>query len=204
MENLEPCLSPWLRAEYGYVVKVLKGSVVFTNVNDPHMRAELSKLAPTFAEDVVEYVARRNLRKVIVLDPKGEKELTPEDLRDCDAVVIGGIMGDYPPKGRTWELITKRLPNAIPRNLGREQLTIAGATYVLKQIMMGRTLRDLEFVDGLRISLSLGVAELEIELPYRFPCEGGKIVLPENYVEVVARRSVFYESEEVCEEGRSP
>lgn len=204
MENLEQCLSPWLRAEYEYVVKVLKGSVVFTNVKDPRMRVELSKLAPTFVEDVVEYVARRNLREVIVLDPKGEKELTPEDLRNCDAVVIGGIMGDHPPKGRTWELITKRLPNAIPRNLGKEQLTIAGAAYVLKQIMMGRALRDLEFVDGLRISLSLGVAELEIELPYRFPCEGGKVVLPENYVEIVARRSVFYESEEVCEEGRSP
>ena len=200
MENLEPCLSPWLRAEYEYVAKVLKDSVIFTNVKNPRMRAELSKLAPAFVEDIVEYAARRELGKIIVLDPKGEKELMPDDLRDCDAVVIGGIMGDYPPKGRTWELITKRLPNATPRNLGKEQLTIAGAAYVLKQIMAGRTLRDLEFVDGLRIYLSLGIAELEIELPYRFPCEGGKIVLPENYVEIVARRSVFYESEEACEE----
>ncbi len=203
MENLEPCLSPWLRVEYEYVAKVLD-DLVFTNVKNPHMKAELSKLAPTFSEDVAEYVARRNLKKVIVLDPKGEEELTPKDLRDCDAVVIGGIMGDYPPKGRTWELITRRLPNPIPRNLGKEQLTIAGAAYVLRQIMMGHALRDLEFVDGLRISLSLGVAELEIELPYRFPCEGGKIVLPENYIEIVARRSVFYESEEACEEEQSP
>ncbi len=183
---------------------MLKGLVVFTNVKNPRMRSELSKLAPTFTENVAEYVTRRNLSNVIVLDPRGEKELTPEDLRNCDAVVIGGIMGDHPPKGRTWEFITKRLPNAIPRNLGREQLTIAGAAYVLKQVMRGRTLKDLEFVDGLRISLSLGIAELEIELPYRFPCEGGRIVLPENYVEIVARRSVFYESEEACEEEWSP
>jgi len=203
VENLEPCLSPWLRVEYEYVAKVLD-DLVFTNVKNPLMKAELTKLAPAFSEDVAEYVARRNLKKVIVLDPKGEEELAPRDLRDCDAVVIGGSMGDYPPKGRTWELITRRLPNPIPRNLGKEQLTIAGAAYVLRQIMMGHALRDLEFVDGLRISLSLGVAELEIELPYRFPCEGGKIVLPENYIEIVARRSVSYEREEACEEEQSP
>ena len=183
---------------------MLKGLVVFTNVKNPRMRGELSKLAPTFTENVAEYVTQRNLSNVIVLDPRGERELTPKDLRNCDAVVIGGIMGDYPPKGRTWEFITKRLPNAIPRNLGREQLTIAGAAYVLKQVMRGRTLKDLEFIDGLRISLNLSIAELEIELPYRFPCEGGRIVLPENYVEIVARRSVFYESEEACEEGWDP
>jgi len=205
VENLEPCPSPWLLKEYEYVASIFRESLLITNVRGSMAQALKSLQRRygfrTSTSSVRDAVRELRIEKVVVLDPKAGEALKPEDLRACDAVVIGGIMGDHPPRGRTWELITSRLENPIPRNLGEGQLTIAGAAYVLKEVMSGKRLEELEFIDGLRLRLSMLGAEVVVELPYRFPAVGGKPVLPEGYVDVVARRSLFYESFEACSEG---
>ncbi|MGC8975613.1 MAG: hypothetical protein ACP5KB_05400, partial [Thermoprotei archaeon] len=112
-------------------------------------------------------------------------------------VVVGGIMGDYPPKKRTRKLVTSKLPGAKARNLGREQLTIAGAAYVLKKILEGLTLREVDIRFGLTIRLKILDSDVEVFLPYAFPYEEGKPVLPNKYLEVVTMRSLYYESVEL-------
>ncbi len=196
IENLEPCPSPWLLTEYSYVSSLFPDRTVFTNVKHPRLKAELERIGRVHGISVVVLVKELDLRDVIVLDPAADRPLTTEEVRECDAVVIGGIMGDYPPKGRTKELITDKLPEAKARHLGKAQLTIAGAAYVLKRIEEGARLGDIEIRNGLTYTINLGGAELTIELPYGFPVENGKLVLPENYLEVVARRSVYYEAVE--------
>lgn len=201
VENLEPCPSPWLLTEYSYLTSLFPGRTVFTNVKHPRLKKELERIGRVHGISATEFTRVLDLRDVIVLDPAAEEPLTTEDVKECDAVVIGGIMGDYPPRGRTKELITDKLPEAKSRHLGKTQLTIAGAAYVLKKIEDGARLEDIEIREGLTFTISLGGAELTIELPYGFPVENGRLVLPKNYLEVVARRSVYYEAIEECTES---
>ena len=111
-------------------------------------------------------------------------------------------MGDSPRRGRTYEYITSKLPASTARNLGRGQLTIAGAAYILKRVLEGSRLSDIELREGLKIRMDLGGFELIVELPYTFPYEGGKPVLPADYLRIIAKRTIYYESISVeeCDE----
>ncbi|MEM2196743.1 MAG: SAM-dependent methyltransferase [Sulfolobales archaeon] len=200
VEHLEECLSPWLMCEYSYVVKLFKNSVLFTNVKSLRTRNTLKELGVDVVEaSVVDLVANNSLRHPIILDPKARETLTPEDLVSADSVIIGGIMGEHPPKGRTFREITSKLiSKAKIRNLGKLQLTIAGTAYVLKRMLEGTRLESLDIRFGLRFVVQIGEYEVTIELPYAFPYEEGRVVLPESYLEVIARRSLIYESKPTC------
>ncbi|MEO3993472.1 MAG: SAM-dependent methyltransferase [Desulfurococcaceae archaeon TW002] len=201
MDNWEEFLSPWLLSEYSFVADLFKSSLVFTNVTNERMLQVLNTLAKATPKNVREFLVVSGIpvSKVIILDPVAYEELSPEDLEEAEAVVIGGIMGDHPPKRRTHELITSKLPGAVARNLGKEQLTIAGAAYVLKKISEGLTLRDLDIRFGLTIKLNILNSNLEIFLPYAFPYEKGEPVLPKEYLKVISMRSLFYEGVELSQ-----
>lgn len=200
VEHLEECLSPWLLSEYKYVVKLFGKSTVFTNVRDPVTRNILRGLNVEVTEkSIVELVTEGVIGRVIVLDPRARDGLKPEDLREVDVVVIGGIMGEHPPKGRTYASITSKLRlKCLVRNLGKLQLTIAGTAYVLSKIAGGVLLEELDIKFGLRLSVNIGNYEVSIELPYAFPYENGVPVLPEDYMEVVSRRSTVFEARSGC------
>jgi len=206
VENLEPCPSPWLLSEYRYVAELFPSNTVFTNVRGKALRHELVNLAPTFREGFIGFLSSRSIKpeEVIVLDPSARRELRPEELGSVKALIIGGIMGDSPRRGRTYKYITSKLPASTARSLGRGQLTIAGTAYILKRVLEGSRLSDIEVREGLKIRMGLGGFELIIELPYTFPYEGGKPVLPEDYLRVIAERSIYYESVSVneCDELR--
>ncbi len=190
VEHLEPCINKWLLTEYTYVASLFTGRVWFTNVRK---RIEyLERIGKVFQESCVEILRDKN---VIVLDPQAEEKLNPEDLKHVQFVVIGGIMGSHPPEGRTYEFITSRMPWAKPRNLGREQLTIAGAAKVLKLVEEGRKLDEIKLVKGLRIERSLGKGiKHVVELPYAFPLrDDGSIDLPPRYIEIVVEYAALYE-----------
>ncbi|PUA33873.1 MAG: hypothetical protein B7O98_00160 [Zestosphaera tikiterensis] len=204
VEHLEPCLSPWVLTEYSYVSEVFKGRVVFTNVVKPKHAEVLSKLGEVVSDSVTESLARYS--KTIVLDPIAEEVLEPEDLSDVDYVVIGGIMGAHPPERRTWKYVTSRMPNAISRNIGPHQFTIAGAAYVVKKVEEGRRVREIPYVLGLKHLKKLSKdVELEIELPYAFPLnEHGELVLPKDYVKLIAEYMLLYEQKNLFEDFECP
>lgn len=199
VDNWEEVLSPWLLSEYSFVASIFKNNLVFTNVTNNEMLQKLNAIAKATPKSLKEFLSESGIpvSKVIVLDPVAQEELRPEDLSTAEAVVVGGIMGDHPPRKRTYELITSRLPGTVARNLGREQLTIAGAAYVLKKISEGLTLRDLDIRFGLTIKLDILNSSVEIFLPYAFPYDGGEPVLPEEYFRIIAMRSLYYESVEL-------
>jgi ribosome biogenesis SPOUT family RNA methylase Rps3 len=200
VEHLERCISPWLLSEYSYVVEIFGRDALFTNVRSRRAREILEDLGARVEErGVVELVRSGAILRPLVLDPKAPQELRPIDIYNFDAVIIGGIMGEHPPRGRTFREIVAKLPsNTVSRNLGRYQLTIAGAAYVLRKVAEGRELGQLDIRFGLRFTVKLGNYEVEIELPYAFPYEDGRPVLPRNYLEVISARSLLFEQGYRC------
>ncbi|OYT51705.1 MAG: hypothetical protein B6U73_01390 [Desulfurococcales archaeon ex4484_204] len=197
IEHLEPHVSPWLMSEYRYVSKLFKEVLIFTNVRREDDRDMLKGLGLVLSDTAVKVVRELKACNVIVLDPQAKKELKRAELVRADAVIIGGIMGDHPPRGRTRELLTSKFREELSRNLGRKQLTIAGTAYVLWRMLRGAELRDIAIKEGLTIEVNLGRVMLTIELPYAFPYDRGKPVIPEDYIDVVARRTVYYEGAEL-------
>jgi len=208
IEHLEPCINKWILAEYSYVATLFPNRVLFTNVKKRKHLEVLSRLGS---------VERRSVKELgidgpetLILDPRAEKELQPQDLETSKYVVIGGIMGSHPPEGRTWKYITRFMKNSRARNIGRYQFTIAGTAYVVKKVSEGYSLRDLRIVFGLTIEREIGKGvSLSIYLPYAFPVdENGDPVLPKNYIDIVAEYTVTYEqrvlsrgNDYVCEDS---
>lgn len=199
VDNWEACPSPWLLAEYKYVAELFRESLTIVNVRNAVMRQALEGVARTNSSDLTEFIEFKAIpqERLLILDPSAKEELRPEDLRRVDAVVIGGIMGDHPPKRRTRELISKKYPQAVTKNLGKEQLTIAGSAYVLKRISEGLNLKDIDLRFGLKVELKILDTDITIYLPYAFPYEKDTPILPKKYIETVAMRSLYFESTEV-------
>lgn len=194
IEHLEAYVNRWLLKEYEFVSETFKNRVIFTNVTKECDRLLLQPLGIVHKTSAIELL--NNVDNVIVLDPSAKERLQVADLRMARYVVIGGIMGDDPPKGRTKLLITSRLSKALPRNLGEKQFTIAGAAYILRQVESGKNINDIKYVFGLKIKKRLTKdIEIEIDLPYAFPLdEQGNIVLPRGYEDVVVDYVPVYES----------
>ncbi len=194
--HLEPCVSPWLLSEYRFVSRLFgKDKVIFTNVHRDNDVKVLEDLGKVFRGGFKELIDNLGIEygRVLVLDPKSNVRLGRDDIGWCVVAIIGGIMGDYPPRGRTWTYISSELPGARIRSLCDGQLTIAGAAYVLKKVIDGTPLENIKFVEGLRIRAKLLGFDHEIYLPYVFPIENGRPVVPDDYYDVVRLGTTYFE-----------
>lgn len=177
IEHLEPEIGKWLIFEYEHTSEIVgKNSLLFTNVKKESEKLALSKLGAVEEKSAAEIF---NPEKVIVLDPKAELLLKPEDFNGKEATIVGGILGDHPPKGRTRRLLTKRFPKATVRNIGRAQFTIDGAVYVAKLVSEGTLLETIPIKKGLVLRLN---EYGEIYLPYAYPLKNGKPVISQKLV----------------------
>ena len=133
IEHLEPKLWPWCKIEYESISKIIpKSNLLFTNIKSNYKFIKrLGKISKKSIKNI-------KLKNACILDPNAKKTLTPEDTKKFKYFIIGGILGDYPPKKRTEiELSPKLLPNAERRNLGKEQMSTDNAIYVTKKIVEG-------------------------------------------------------------------
>jgi len=168
IEHLEPVVTPWAYLEYKHAAQ-LAPRLIITNVRNEGERACLEPYVDVMAESVAE-VAKRE--EILVLDPRAARPLSSEDFERFEYVVVGGIMGDYPPRGRTQKLLTSRL-GAEARNLGACQLSVDGAVYVAAQVARGIRLGDVVVARG--VALRSGF--VEVHLPYCYPVGRGGLVL---------------------------
>lgn len=182
IEHLEPKLSEWLHIEYSHAARIVgRKRLLMTNVKKKDEFRKLVKIAGVERKRASELFKQREL---IVLDPRARKRLTPTDMRGRRVIVIGGILGEDPPLGRTRELLTQTLPRASARNLGKEQLAIDGATYVAKQVSEGKSLEEVPVQHGLEIQIS------EVQstfLPYTFPLVRGKPLIARELIAYLKR-----------------
>ncbi len=160
VEHLESVLSPWVFLEYKHAASLVDRLLV-TNVKDERERACLEPFADVVPESIGELADRG---EVLVLDPQAREPLSSEDFARFKYVVVGGIMGDFPPRGRTRKLLTGKL-GAESRTLGPCQLSVDGAAYVAWRVAQGGSL------ERIRVALGLTLRQgfLEVKLPYCYP-----------------------------------
>lgn len=169
IEHLEPNLSEWLLIEYSHAAQIVgRKRLLITKVKKKSEFRKLARVARVERKRARELFKQREL---IVLDPHARKNLSSADLRGKRAIVIGGILGEEPPLGRTKELLTRSLPRTLARNLGKHQLAIDGAAYIVKRVLDGKRLEEVPVQLGLEIQISEVHSTF---LPYAFPLVRGK------------------------------
>ncbi|MCS7113946.1 MAG: SAM-dependent methyltransferase [Nitrososphaerota archaeon] len=192
IEHLEPETGKWLLYEYEHACRIVgKKNLMFTNVKRKEDSAKLSKFGSVEEKSAIELFSPE---KVIILDPKAEQPLKPQDFTGKEAVVVGGILGDHPPKGRTYKLITKRFRNAQARNLGKLQFSIDGAIYVAKLVSQGTPLENIPIKRGLTLKLN---DNAEIYLPYAYPLKNGKPLISRKLVDYLCSEQIVKDEEEL-------
>jgi len=182
IEHLEPRLSEWVLIEYEHASMIVgRENLAFTNVKRGFKALE--RLGKVYRESVVELFDRED---IIVLDPKAEELLEPSDFDHVRAVVVGGILGDHPPKGRTFKLITSKMKRARARSLGDCQFSIDGAVYMALKVASGVRLSEIPVAK----SLTLKCGDLEIHLPFCYPLVNGKPVISPKLIDYLLRTDI--------------
>ncbi|CAG7851915.1 Protein arginine N-methyltransferase SFM1 {ECO:0000305/PubMed:22650761} {ECO:0000269/PubMed:22650761}; AltName: Full=SPOUT family methyltransferase 1 {ECO:0000303/PubMed:22650761} [Serendipita indica DSM 11827] len=127
---------------------------------------------------ILEYMKLQGvpMNRVCLLDPRGSKELSPEDGSEFEWFLFGGILGmsgDDPPRDRTGEL---RALGFAGRRLGPIQMTTDTALGVTKMIVQDQmTMETIPFVDHPTIKFSKTES---VEMPFRYIIKEGEPLLP--------------------------
>ncbi len=184
IEHLEDHYSPWLIYEYIHAAQVSRCRIIYTNIGDTRVARILSRYGEVYSQHAWEVLPRES---IMVLDPNAEETLSSREAGAYN-LLIGGILGDYPPRGRTRELLTE--PLGLPaRSIGEGQYSIDGAVYVACQLQMGMELREIRYIDGLTVK----GADHEVHLPYRYPVVEGRPLLSPVIRRILEVEGVFSE-----------
>jgi ribosome biogenesis SPOUT family RNA methylase Rps3 len=178
IELREKRISKWLQLEIEHSSLIVgKENLVLTNVRyKSHMRV-LKKYGKVLRDSIIDLKELHD--KIIILDPKAKEVLKPDEAKEA-ILVIGGIMGDFPPRGRTFKYITSKLKNVRARNIGKHQFSIDGAIFVAKMIAEGKKLEEIPYVK--KISIQVDPFH-EIILPFAYPLVNGKPLIYDKLVE---------------------
>ncbi|MEM4263625.1 MAG: SAM-dependent methyltransferase [Candidatus Woesearchaeota archaeon] len=184
IDHMEPMLFKWCILEYRHISQIVgKANLIFTNIKKE--KTKLKNLGKVYSEPLEKL--NLNLKKACILDPGAKKKLIPKDAKKFNCFIFGGILGDYPPRARTKELV-HRLPEVTTRNLGRKQMSTDTAVHVTKLIYSGKKLEELDFQDKIEIPISKGES---VMLPYRYLLENKEPVLPPGLTEMLKKQKGF-------------
>ncbi len=204
IEHMEYGVSRWLLIEYKEVIKAVKNAnveVVFTNVKNFSLFAILGKMGATAISEEGWKVFNRS--NAIVLDPEAEKALEPWEIEGSCCIVVGGIMGDHPPRGRT-RIISTYYTNSAKRNLGPYQFSIDGAVkVVLDMLLHNKRLNEVKIVKPPMLLHIKGpyMEDIEVELPYAYPVTSdGKPDISSDLISLLTR-GIVWDEISLLEEG---
>jgi len=197
IEHLEDHLSRWIVLEYKHVKSMVGDRLVVTNAR---LGGGCEKLRNAIGEvkcyneplDTLKGKLYSREDEILILDPKAGKLLEPQEISMYRIVVVGGILGDHPPRGRTSKLLSKRFPRAAKRSLGPYQLSIDGAIYVYLQVERGVKPLDVPLVVKPKIKFTIMGLEYEVELPFAYPKVGNKPLLAPGLIELL-KEGLAYE-----------
>ncbi|MHC1586402.1 MAG: hypothetical protein ACXQTV_02510 [Candidatus Hecatellaceae archaeon] len=179
VEHLEAELGRWLLIEYLHGAELVKPyRLLITNVRKAEDRETLRAMGLNV--EGVRVFELFNPRRLLILDPQAEGLLQPSDFKGVEVVVVGGILGDHPPRGRTKRFLASLCPEAKVRSLGKLQFTIDGALFMARRVYEGFRLEEIPTVEGFSLRVS---SSHEIYLPYGYPLVGGKPLISPRLVE---------------------
>nr|MDO8100326.1 SAM-dependent methyltransferase [Candidatus Njordarchaeota archaeon] len=171
IEHLEPVLGKWIWLEYEHVSKMVgRENLLFTNIRNKKEAFKLVELGKVSLKSVVhsKELARHTS---IILDPQSPMPLLPKDFTGDTCLIVGGILGDHPPRGRTRLALTRKLSHLLSRNLGPYQFSVDGAVYVALSVASGNLLTDIPIELGAEIKISKKHVTF---LPFAYPLVRGK------------------------------
>jgi ribosome biogenesis SPOUT family RNA methylase Rps3 len=196
IEICEPFISNWLLLEIKHSSSIVgKDKLLITNVKESYVQ-HLSKYANVTTSSIIDLKEFHD--KIIILDPLADLTLIPDEASH-HILVIGGILGDNPPQGRTFKYITSKLPHCKARNLGKKQFSIDGAIYVAKLISEGKKLEEIPIMENLIIKVD---DFHEIILPYVYPLVNNKPLISDELIEYL--KYYIEEDEEMLLSGKIP
>ena len=179
IEHCEKDFSPWLILEYRHSSLIYgRDNVIFTRIPRRYHKIML-KYGRVYEESTIELLKENVIKpwELGVLDPKATETLTYSDLLTLKYITIGGILGDHPPKGRTYEYITSKMPSGVRSfNIGEGQYSIDGAVYYVHYLWINGSLQGFKYIDGARVDTEYGY----VELPFRYPVVNGKPLLADG------------------------
>ncbi len=181
IEHLED-MSEWLWLEYRHAAEWWGNRLVFTNV-PPDDGKRLANIGSVLRPSVVDFPFDRS--EVIVLDPQADDELRPDEIGERTVIVVGGILGDAIPRGRTRKFITSKMEGVRVRNIGKVQYSIDGASIVAKMITGGMKVKDIEYEENPTLRLD---DFSELTLHYAVPKLDGKLLLTPGLIEFQRRK----------------
>jgi ribosome biogenesis SPOUT family RNA methylase Rps3 len=182
IEHMEPKVWKWCLLEYSHMSSVVgKENLWFTNVKSG--AEQLRKLGRVFSESVT----LMELESPVILDAEANAQLKPADAKKFTHIIFGGILGDYPPRGRTKDIIIK-MQGVATRNMGKEQMSTDTAVLVAHTILSGKHLEDIKFTHHVDVDIRKGES---VTLPYKYVLKDGKPVLAPGLVEMLRRQKGF-------------
>jgi ribosome biogenesis SPOUT family RNA methylase Rps3 len=204
IEHLEDHLWRWCLIEYKHISQIVgRENLWITNVKRKSKASEeLKQFAHVFKESIINeesiinLVQSSKLQTICVLDPEGKETLLPSEAKKFSHFIFGGILGDNPPQKRTAPELTSKLlkvnSQIIIRNLGKKQMSTDNAVYVVKQIVQGKTLSQLQFQDTLEIKMSQrSRIQDSIILPYYYCLVNSKPLISSELVQYLKKKKGF-------------
>lgn len=106
VEHLDPELEDWQALEYKCIASEcadLGFKFVLSGLKSvPEIAKQLGLPGESLTSGSIEslYSTESERKRICLLDPKGERDLCPEDGDKFDVFLFGGILGDDPPRGK--------------------------------------------------------------------------------------------------------
>lgn len=185
VEHLDPELGPWSALEYKTIANESRQAgcefILSSVPNSLLSSEELKEVGANARGDSVEVYFSHKKEKICLLDPAAKQELEPEDGKNFDVFLFGGILGDDPPRDRTSEL---RKKGFIGRRLGPVQMTTDTAVRVTRLVVLeGKKLDDISYVDFPELQLD---EHESTEMPFRYVTNNdGKPIMPNGMLELI-------------------
>ena len=175
IEHLEPKMWEWCVIEYKNISKIVgEENLWFTNVP----RRDFLKIRK-FGKVFEESVRDMKIENACLLDMENDKELLPKEAREFSYFIFGGILGDNPPRKRTFEELTRFMKDVCVRNIGKSQFSTDSAVFVVREICSGKKLKEIKFVDEIEVNIN----KIEsTSLPYKYPLKNGKPIISKELI----------------------
>jgi ribosome biogenesis SPOUT family RNA methylase Rps3 len=184
IEHLEKHVYKWCFFEYEHISELVgRENLWFTNIKRKNRKLEA--IGRCFKESVRDL--KLDKKEVCILDPETDKTLEPKESEEFKYFIFGGILGDYPPRKRTKEELTRFLSGEI-RNIGKNQMSTDNAVFTVWRIAHGANFKDLKFEDNL--TLELGKFQ-KLDLPYRYNLVDGKPYMSSELLGFLKRKKGF-------------
>jgi len=193
VDNMEVRASKWAVEEYvesSHVAKSIGAEFYVSGIITPELEALLARRG---VELLLDSRSLCNRPDSILLDLWAEKTLDPLEVWGARCFVIGGIMGDHPPRGRT-RLLYDKYPYAAKRNLGHLQFSVDGAVKMLAKILAGMHVNEAEIIYPVSLEVKGHLGTVIVELPYAYPAESGRPMIAEGVRRLLERGIMWDET----------